>query len=115
MFDLMVGFSVRPLRIIGGTGALFAMVGIGYGVVRIIQKLVGVPVNIGYTSIFAAVVIMGGLNLIALSVIGEYVGRLFIQAQDRPLYRVVEELGFSPRAVSQAPAAEASRLEGDDS
>ena len=105
MFDLMVGFSVRPLRIIGGAGALFALVGIAYGVVRIVQKLIGVPVNIGYTSIFSAVVIMGGLNLVALSVIGEYVGRLFIQAQDRPLYRVVEAMGFADASTS-SPAGE---------
>ncbi len=95
-FDLMVGFSVRPLRIIGGAGALFAVAGIVFGCYRIVQKLVGVDINVGYASLFSAIVILGGLQLIALSVIGEYVGRIFIQAQDRPLYRVAEEINFAP-------------------
>jgi polyisoprenyl-phosphate glycosyltransferase len=93
-FDLMVGFSVRPLRIIGAAGALFAVAGILFGVYRIVQKLAGVPINVGYASLFSAIVILGGLQLIALSVIGEYVGRIFIQTQDRPLYRVAEEINF---------------------
>jgi len=42
------------------------------------------------------VVILGGLQLIALSVIGEYIGRIFIQIQGRPLYNVAEEVGFDP-------------------
>jgi dolichol-phosphate mannosyltransferase len=93
-FDLMVGFSVRPLRIIGGAGAIFALGGIVFGLYRILQKLWGVPINVGYASLFSAIVILGGLQLVALSVIGEYVGRIFIQTQDRPLYRVAEEINF---------------------
>lgn len=94
-FDLMVGFSERPLRLIGGAGGLFALAGIAFALFRIVQKLSGVDIQLGYTSIFAAVVILGGLQLIALSVIGEYVARIFIQTQDRPLFRVAEELNFS--------------------
>ena len=91
---MMVGFSVRPLRIIGGMGALFALGGILFGVYRIGQKLWGVDINVGYTSLFSAIVIMGGLQLVALSVIGEYVARIFILSQDRPLFRVSEEINF---------------------
>ncbi|MFC1641480.1 glycosyltransferase family 2 protein [Myxococcota bacterium] len=101
-FDLMVGFSVRPLRLIGAIGALFAAAGILFGTYRIVQKLVGVPINVGYTSLFSAVVIMGGLQLIALSMIGEYVGRVFIQTQDRPLFRIAEEVNFSPSESQDA-------------
>ncbi|MEM9691721.1 MAG: glycosyltransferase family 2 protein [Myxococcota bacterium] len=101
-FDLMAGFSVRPLRLIGGTGAFIAILGIIYALFKVGQKLAGVPIDTGYTSIFAAVVILGGLQLIALSVIGEYVGRIFVQAQDRPLYRIGEALGFE---ADEAPTA----------
>ena len=93
-FDLMVGFSTRPLRIIGAGGVLVALSGVAFGLYRIAQKLLGVDIAMGYTSLFAAIVILGGLQLIALSVIGEYVGRIFIQAQGRPLYVVAEEVGF---------------------
>jgi glycosyltransferase involved in cell wall biosynthesis len=105
-FDLMVGFSVRPLRLIGGAGALFATAGILFALFRVAQKLSGVDITMGYTSLFSAVVVIGGLQLIALSVIGEYVGRIFIQTQDRPLYRVAEEMNFEqmPTAAPGSPS-----------
>ena len=103
-FDLMVGFSVRPLRIIGITGGTFAVAGMLFALYRVGQKLWGIDITMGYTSLFAAVVIIGGLQLVALSVIGEYVGRIFIQTQDRPLYRVAEEIGFSSSASLSRPA-----------
>lgn len=93
-FDLMVGFSDRPLRIIGGVGAVVALVGVAFGLFRVAQKLAGVDIAMGYTSLFAAIVILGGLQLMALSVIGEYIARIFVQTQNRPLYVVAEEIGF---------------------
>jgi glycosyltransferase involved in cell wall biosynthesis len=108
-FDLMVGFSTRPLRLIGGTGAVVAAFGLGFGLFRIAQKLLGADITMGYTSLFSAVVILGGLQLIALSVIGEYIGRIFIQIQGRPLYNVAEEIGFSDHAAD----ADAARPSGD--
>jgi glycosyltransferase involved in cell wall biosynthesis len=101
-FDLMVGFSTRPLRIIGVGGAVVALLGLGFGSFRIAQKLLGADITMGYTSLFAAIAILGGLQLIALSVIGEYIGRIFIQIQGRPLYNVAEEVGFDePAALNQ--------------
>ena len=93
-FDLMVGFSTKPLRIIGVGGAFIAFVGLGFGLFRIVQKLLGADITMGYTSLFSAIVILGGLQLISLSVIGEYIARIFIQTQDRPLYNVAETIGF---------------------
>ncbi len=102
-FDLLIGFSARPLRIIGAVGALFAVAGIAFGVFRIALKLGGADINVGYTSLIAAIVISSGLQLIALSVIGEYVARIFVQAQDRPLFRIAERIGSPNReAVPQS-------------
>jgi dolichol-phosphate mannosyltransferase len=97
-FDLMVGFSTRPLRIIGVGGAIIACLGLGFGLFRIAQKLLGADITMGYTSLFSAIVILGGLQLIALSVIGEYIARIFIQTQDRPLYNIAETIGFGDEA-----------------
>jgi glycosyltransferase involved in cell wall biosynthesis len=100
-FDLMVGFSTRPLRLIGSLCAIVATFGLGFGLFRIAQKLLGADITMGYTSLFSAVVILGGLQLVALSVIGEYIGRIFIQAQGRPLYNVAEEIGFAEVAEAE--------------
>jgi hypothetical protein len=109
-FDLMVGFSTRPLRIIGGVGGVVAAFGLGFGLFRIVQKLLGADITMGYTSLFSAVVIIGGLQLIALSVIGEYIGRIFIQIQGRPLYNVAEEIGFAESTVEHVrPSGDVAR------
>jgi hypothetical protein len=49
----------------------------------------------GWASIFVAVLFIGGVQLICLGVIGEYVGRIYGEAKKRPLYFTVERLGFS--------------------
>jgi dolichol-phosphate mannosyltransferase len=98
-FDLMVGFSTRPLRLIGQFGGIVALGGLAFGLLRIVQKLLGVDIAMGYTSLFSAIVILGGLQLIALSVIGEYIARIFIQTQGRPLYNIAEEVGWTQAAV----------------
>ncbi len=93
-FDLIVGFSSKPLRYIGTLGFLFALVGLGLGVWVIARKMLWDYGLIGWPSLFAAVVILGGMQLIATSVIGEYIARIYVQAQDRPLYNIGERLNF---------------------
>jgi glycosyltransferase involved in cell wall biosynthesis len=95
-FDLIVGFSSKPLRYIGTLGFLFAIVGLGMGLWVIARKLVWDYGMMGWPSLFAAVVILGGMQLIATSVIGEYIARIYVQAQARPLYNVAERLNFDP-------------------
>ena len=93
-FDLIVGFSSKPLRYIGTMGFVFAMVGLGLGGWVIARKLIWDYGLIGWPSLFAAVVILGGMQLIATSVIGEYIARIYVQAQARPLYNIGERLNF---------------------
>jgi dolichol-phosphate mannosyltransferase len=117
-FDLIVGFSSKPLRYIGTLGFVFAVLGFGLGVWVIARKLVWNYGIMGWPSLFAAVVILGGVQLIATSVIGEYIARIYVQAQARPLYNVAERLNFEatspavPRdelqRTSQAPQRVAS-------
>jgi dolichol-phosphate mannosyltransferase len=93
-FDLIVGFSSKPLRYIGTLGFVFAAVGMGLGGWVIVRKLVWDYGFIGWPSLFAAVVILGGVQLVATSVIGEYIARIYVQAQARPLYNVAERINF---------------------
>ena len=56
----------------------------------------------GYASLMVAVLLMGGLNLIVLGVIGEYLGRLYEESLRRPLYIVDSSLGFGGRMAEEA-------------
>jgi dolichol-phosphate mannosyltransferase len=102
-FDLIVGFSSKPLRYIGTAGFAFALVGLGLGAWVIARKLLWDYGIMGWPSLFAAVAILGGVQLIATSVIGEYIARIYVQAQARPLYNVAERLNFHVEDEHQAP------------
>jgi hypothetical protein len=101
-FDLIVGFSSKPLRYIGTLGVLFAMMGFGLGAWVVLRKLIWNYGIEGWASVFAAVVVASGTQLVALSLMGEYVARIYVQAQDRPLYNVRERLNFGSKGDSDA-------------
>ena len=90
-FDLVVGFSSRPLRLLGIVGVTFACLGFVAAAWAVVSKLVW-GTTMGWSSIFAAVVTMGGMQLAALSLIGEYVARIYAQTQQRPEYLVAETI-----------------------
>jgi glycosyltransferase involved in cell wall biosynthesis len=108
-FDLLVGFSSKPLRYIGTLGFLFAIAGLGLGAWVIARKLFWDYGIMGWPSLFASVVILGGVQLIATSVIGEYIARIYVQAQARPLYNIAERLNFDePQAADELRRASAA-------
>jgi dolichol-phosphate mannosyltransferase len=105
-FDLVAGFSSKPLRFIGTLGLLFAATGLCLGVWVIARKLLWDYGIMGWPSLFAAVVILGGVQLMATSVIGEYIARIYVQAQARPLYNVAERMNFDlQRAADELRSA----------
>jgi glycosyltransferase involved in cell wall biosynthesis len=108
-FDLVVGFSSKPLRMIGNVGIAAAIFGLGLGAWAIFRKLVFGYGEVGWPSLFALVALMGGLQLLALSVIGEYIARIYIQVQGRPLFNVAERRNFDD-APSDATAGAPSLL-----
>ncbi|HET6602622.1 MAG TPA: glycosyltransferase family 2 protein [Xanthomonadaceae bacterium] len=86
----ITGFSTVPLRMATYVGLLTALVAFGFGVWIVAKTLLwGEPVA-GYPSLMAAVLFLGGVQLIALGVIGEYLGRLYMESKQRPLYLVEE-------------------------
>lgn len=90
--DGVSSFSTRPLRIatwMGFASAIIALLGVFYAVLTRLLTKSWVP---GWAAIFVAVLFVGGMQLLALGVIGEYVGRLFMQTKLRPLYLVAEHL-----------------------
>ena len=91
--DGITSFTTAPLRIatfMGILSALVAFIYIVYILVRTIILGIDVP---GYASIICFMLMIGGIQLISLGVIGEYLGRIFIEVKNRPLYFVEEYCG----------------------
>jgi glycosyltransferase involved in cell wall biosynthesis len=108
-FDLVVGFSSKPLRYLGTMGLAFAVFGFGLGAWTVLRKLIWDYGAEGWSSLFAAVVVLSGVQLMALSLIGEYIARIYVQAQDRPLYNIAERLNFHPDDPETQPDDELFR------
>jgi glycosyltransferase involved in cell wall biosynthesis len=105
--DGVFSFSTRPLAIATWVGTTLAAVGILYAIVLAVQFLVGEVVVPGYTSLFVALLVFSGIQLITLGVLGEYVGRIYDEVRDRPLYLVEDAIGF-PSETGAEMLAEAS-------
>ena len=90
--DGITGFSTLPLRVWTYFGLAVASTAFLFGVYRIIRTLIwGIDVP-GYASLMVVILFLGGVQLISLGVIGEYLGRLFVEMKQRPLY-VVDDKG----------------------
>jgi polyisoprenyl-phosphate glycosyltransferase len=100
--DGILSFSVLPLRLAALTGLVaigFALAGIVMAVVVRFLGLYDLRLGRGWASLFVAVLFMGGVQLLSLGVMGEYLGRIYTEVKRRPLYAVQERLGFEvPRA-----------------
>lgn len=92
--DGLTAFSTAPLRAIGYFGLTIAVAALIYGAYQVGRTLIfGVDVP-GYASILVSVLFIGGVQLITLGILGEYVGRTYHESKNRPLYIVESELGF---------------------
>ena len=85
-------FSVKPLRISTIIGFFIALVGFVYGLYIVIHKLfVHTAVLQGYSSIMAVLLFLGGMIMVMLGLIGEYIGRIYICINDSPQYVIKEK------------------------
>lgn len=85
-------FSIKPLRIATLFGFLFAVLGFVFGIYQIINKLINPSVIIGYSSIICAILFIGGMLMIMLWLIGEYIGRIYICINHAPQYIIKEKI-----------------------
>jgi glycosyltransferase involved in cell wall biosynthesis len=92
--DGITGFTTAPLRIWSYVGALVALAAFAYGTFLILYTLVTGGDVPGFASLMIAVLFLGGIQLISLGVLGEYLGRLYQESKGRPLYLVDRTYGF---------------------
>ena len=88
----IIGFSTAPLRLATCLGGFTAFISMVYLIVVVLQKLIwGIDVP-GYATIIVLILLLGGIELVCIGIIGEYVGRIFEQSKDRPVYIAKEIL-----------------------
>jgi dolichol-phosphate mannosyltransferase len=84
--DGLVSFSVLPLRVIGLLGLVTAAFGVAFGVFALVAHLTGRVEASGWTSLVVLVLVFGGVQLLSLGVVSEYVGRIYEEVKRRPRY-----------------------------
>ena len=89
-FNGFTAFSIQPLRFATVVGALCAMAGFLYGIYTIIKRLIVPDVPVGFSSMMSVLVFLGGMIMLMLGLIGEYIGRIYISMNNSPQYVVRE-------------------------
>jgi len=91
----IIGFSTKPLRLATYLGITTAVAAMIYLLVVVIQKLfVGIDIP-GYATIIVLILLLGGMQLLCIGIIGEYVGKTFEQSKQRPIYLAKEILDYT--------------------
>jgi hypothetical protein len=84
-FDGITSLSIKPIRFITGMGAFFALVCVVLIVYVLVSFFTGNTVP-GWSSNLISVCLIGGIQLISLGVIGEYIGKIYLETKHRPRY-----------------------------
>lgn len=105
-FDLLTTMTTAPLRLLSLVGALLAIAGFGGGLLLLILRLAyGATWAVeGVLTILAIVLVFMGLQFIALGLLGEYIGRIFVDVRDRPRNVKARVIGRSPAPCSGDPS-----------
>lgn len=88
----ITSMSIKPIRMIAALGFFVFLVSIGVLIYSIIQKFVGFTVP-GWAFLAVSIWALGGIQLLAIGVIGEYIGKIYLETKHRPKYIVAEYLG----------------------
>lgn len=83
-------FSVKPLRIATMIGAICAFMGFAYGIYTIVKKFISPAVPLGFSSIMSALMFIGGMLMLMLGLVGEYIGRIYVCMNNSPQYVIKE-------------------------
>lgn len=104
--DGIISFSFLPLKVWSYVGVSISFVSLLYASFLIIRTLIfGIDVP-GYASLMVAILFLGGIQLITLGIIGEYLGRVYEEVKGRPLYFVREQYGFDDLDLDELPTSQ---------
>jgi glycosyltransferase involved in cell wall biosynthesis len=106
--DGVTGFSVAPLRLAIVMGTVLALVAFFYGLQIVYETLVYGTAVPGYPSLFVGVMVLGGVQLIMIGVVGEYIGKILEEIKGRPVYFIAEHEVKLNDAVKKSDARTAA-------
>jgi glycosyltransferase involved in cell wall biosynthesis len=95
-----IGFSSLPLRLAAWLGLFFAGAGFVLTIWVIFDKLTNAGVPQGWASTTAVILVVGGVQLVMLGVIGEYLGKVYDEVRQRPHYIIRSRIGFSEKSIT---------------
>ena len=92
--DGIISYTTFPLKIATGIGAVMSFLSLVYMIVVVIQRLFFEMAFPGYATIIASILLIGGIQMIILGIIGEYIARIYIQGKHRPIYVAKEYVSY---------------------
>lgn len=90
--DGLTSFSLFPIRLVSIIGFLFASFSFIFGTFYIIWSILGHKTAEGWASLMFIIIFLGGIQLLMLGILGEYIGRIFTEVLNRPLYTIAEKI-----------------------
>lgn len=121
LFNLAIegitSYTVAPLRLSSCLGFMVSLAAFGYGFFILLRTLVfGDPIR-GFPTLVVAILFIGGVQLFALGIAGEYIGRIFMETQNRPLYIIKDtydaDAGFSAASTLEHQPVSSKGASGD--
>lgn len=99
--DAIFSFSYKPLRIMTGAGACISATGFALASFFVIKRLLGIEIaQTGFTTLVTVVLFLGGIQLIAIGLLGEYLARIYDEVKQRPLFIVKKRHGFAQASLT---------------
>lgn len=84
--NMFISFSIFPLRVSVFVGFIFLILGVTSSIYIIIEKITNPDIPVGLTSILVAILVLGGIQLLIIGLVGEYLGKLFLTNSQAPQY-----------------------------
>jgi len=94
----VTNFSTKPLQLATFLGVICGAFGFGFGIYTVAYKMLNPGVPVGYSAIISMISFIGGVILLVLGIIGEYVGRIFISINRMPQYVIKEEINTDDKS-----------------
>jgi undecaprenyl-phosphate 4-deoxy-4-formamido-L-arabinose transferase len=102
--DLMTGFSLLPIQVVSLAGIGIALLGLGFGAFLLVRRLFVGPEVEGVFTLFAILFVFVGIQVLALGLIGEYVGRIYLEVRRRPRYVIQAVYDHADDVPARVPA-----------